>query len=151
MAPLPQLHLILYPAPPCDQLSAGPTLRVDNQPLRTVRLASGAQPRLFSMSFEQLQARLEAHPQSHFEPDGSFLWSGVDNEGEGAWQLTGMLYDAAGRLQRIEIRGTCPLANWRQWLNLLDWPMQPLIIQLLEDGCLVMPDECENLWRAEIL
>ncbi len=69
------------------------------------------------LSFEQAQSRLEALPRLHFEPDGSFVWAGAN------YQVFGMLYDAAGLLQYVELRGECPLAIWRQLVNcMLDEP-----------------------------
>jgi hypothetical protein len=46
----------------------------------------------------------------HFEPDGSFLW--VRDAGQ--QQIDGMLYDAAGKLQYCELRGSCQIDTWRQ-------------------------------------
>lgn len=60
-----------------------------------------------AISFETAQQRLEELPKLYFEPDGSFVWSGIDH------QVFGMLYDAAGRLQYVELRGRCSQSVWR--------------------------------------
>lgn len=59
-------------------------------------------------SFEDAEARLSQLPQLYFEPDGSFVWA-LD---QGREQLFGMIYDAAGQIQYIELRGTCRLATF---------------------------------------
>ncbi|MCG8651951.1 MAG: hypothetical protein MI861_19075, partial [Pirellulales bacterium] len=63
-------------------------------------------------TFEAAAERLEKLDSLYFEPDGSFVWVA---EG-GDQQIDGMLYDAAGRLQYVEIRGICQIAVWRQLL-----------------------------------
>ena len=61
-------------------------------------------------SFEEAQSRLSSLPRLYFEPDGSFVWA-LD---EGRQQVFGMLYDAAGKIQYVELQGRCELSTWRQ-------------------------------------
>ena len=53
-------------------------------------------------SFEEAAERLERLDKLYFEPDGSFVW----NRDAGRQQIFGMLYDAAGTLQYVDLRGT---------------------------------------------
>ncbi len=55
----------------------------------------------FLTSFEEAVARLETMPGVSLEPDGSFGFASAG----GHEKLFGMLYDAAGRLQYVDIRG----------------------------------------------
>ncbi len=64
-------------------------------------------------SFEEAESRLVALPQLHFEPDGSFVWTG----NAGQQQVFGMIYDAAGSIQYCELRGHCDLNGWRTLCN----------------------------------
>ena len=55
-------------------------------------------------SFEQLRLALEELPQSYFELDGSFLWTGEDEQG--SWRVDGMIYDANGESPMVRIERT---------------------------------------------
>jgi len=61
-------------------------------------------------SFENAAQRLQSLTALYFEPDGSFVWSPHD----GAQQVYGMLYDAAERLQYVELWGNCERDTWHQ-------------------------------------
>lgn len=63
------------------------------------------------LSFEEAQQRLCELERLHFEPDGSFVWAGP------GFQVFGMLYDAADKLQFVELRGKCTLAAWRRLID----------------------------------
>ncbi|MEM1068582.1 MAG: hypothetical protein AAGI63_06790 [Planctomycetota bacterium] len=61
-------------------------------------------------SFEAAEERLKGLPKLYFEPDGSFVWA-LD---EGRQQVFGMVYDAAGAIQYIELWGRCERITWQQ-------------------------------------
>lgn len=61
-------------------------------------------------SFEDAAERLNALPGLYFEPDGSFVWT-LES---GRQQLFGMIYDAAGRIQYVELWGHCEKITWRE-------------------------------------
>ncbi len=58
-------------------------------------------------SFEDAASRLQQLPQLYFELDGSFVWSP-----DRAQQIDGMLYDAQGRLQYVDLQGQCSFESW---------------------------------------
>ena len=60
-------------------------------------------------SFEEVAERLAKLDRLYFEPDGSFCWAHVPHE-----SIFGMVYDAAGEVQYVELRGECDFATWRQ-------------------------------------
>tara|TARA_R110002049_G_scaffold4601_5_gene32717 strand:- start:1005318 stop:1005671 length:354 start_codon:yes stop_codon:yes gene_type:complete len=60
-------------------------------------------------SFEDVSQRLCELGHLYFEPDGSFAWSPTRDEA-----LFGMVYDAAGQVQYVELRGHCSHRVWRQ-------------------------------------
>lgn len=62
-------------------------------------------------TFESAEKRLTQISGLHFEPDGSFVWSAGDDE-----QIDGMIYDAAGVIQYVDLQGHCRLKNWRRLL-----------------------------------
>lgn len=64
-------------------------------------------------SFESAEQLLVDSVGVYFEPDGSFAWSGsVTGE-----QVFGMLYDAAGRLQYVELQGNVTRQSLRRILH----------------------------------
>ena len=65
----------------------------------------------FETSFEASSARLQDLDQLLIEPDGSFVWTDRCDQ-----QVDGMLYDAAGKLQYVELRGECRRGTWRRIL-----------------------------------
>lgn len=93
----------------------------------------GAAAQPLPVSFETAEAGLAALDRLYFEPDGSFLWVGGQPE---AWQIDGMLYDAAGSLQYVDLRGHCPLPQWRRLISALVPPGSPLAVVRLNDGAL---------------
>ena len=88
----------------------------------------GPQRQPLPVSFEDAQARLTALERMFFEPDGSFVWVGGRPV---AWQVDGMLYDAAGQLQYVDLRGCCPYPQWRQLLAALAPAGSPLAVARL--------------------
>lgn len=69
-----------------------------------------------AVSFESAAQRLSAVAGLYFEPDGSF----VCNRDRGRQQIFGMLYDAAGRLQYVECRGTADKSLLREITRAID-------------------------------
>lgn len=100
----------------------------------------GANAQPLPVSFEAAEAELATLGRLYFEPDGSFLWVG---EQPAAWQIDGMLYDAAGSLQYVDLRGRCPLPQWRRLISALVPSGSPLAVVRLSDG------ELQNLQQFE--
>lgn len=63
----------------------------------------------FETDFESMLARLEMLPRMFVELDGSFVWK---PNGERTWQIDGMVYDANGRVQYVDLKGQAPSAMW---------------------------------------
>lgn len=84
----------------------------------------------FELSFEHAFERLELLPRMFVELDGSFVWSG--HQGAVRWQIDGMLYDRAGRLQRVELAGHAPRKIWEQLLDVFGPPLDGLTIHCLQ-------------------
>ena len=61
-------------------------------------------------SFEGLSAALANLPGMYFEMDGSFVW--VDHRASPPNQMDGMVYDRAGRLEYVEVKGACGIDQW---------------------------------------
>ncbi|WP_146415675.1 MULTISPECIES: hypothetical protein [Crateriforma] len=61
-------------------------------------------------SFEQAESALQQIQTLYFEPDGSFAFKGPAS----GLELFGMVYDAYGAIQYVEIRGRCDWADWQR-------------------------------------
>jgi hypothetical protein len=144
---MPPLRLFLYRSPtePCHP---GSTVKVLDCNLPTWQV-QGVELNQMDCSFEQAVEQLSQIPRLFIEPDGSFVWTGsleMDQEPvAAAWQLYGMLYDVRGRLNRVEIQGSCPLDRWQTLCDCLQ-PDSQLVAYLLEYRCFVMVGDLESLW-----
>ncbi len=96
---------------------------------------------LMQVTFEAVAEQLQQLERLFFEMDGSFVWTGEAQTQANApavrWQLDGMLYDVGGRVQRVELKGCCPQASWRQLLGTLAWPEQSLVAYNFTQSCFV--------------
>ena len=99
------------------------------------------------VTWETAAQRLDDLGQMIFEPDGSFVWSGVETGGR--WQVDGHLFEFqfAGKplLHRVELHGHCPADQFDQLLVCAGWPKTTLVFELVLDG--VLGDSVEM--RAE--
>lgn len=93
-----------------------------------------------SVTFDAALERLAALPRLFIEPDGSFVWRGMD-EGGAEWQVDGNLIDRGIALAYVEVKGCCPVQRFDELLAALGWPEQPLVFQLPRRG--VVLDEAE--------
>jgi hypothetical protein len=103
-----------------------------------------------AVTWEDAAAMLEQLPRMIFEPDGSFVVSGhLERAGPSSapaptkqrWQVDGHLFDFAGRLHRMELRGTCPSAAFDELLKCVGWPAQALAFEMVREGVRVDEEE----------
>ncbi len=122
-------HLHLYACPAA--VTTGPPLQIAGRSIKTL-ISDERQiaQTCFSVSFEQVFERMQQLKRMFIELDGSFVWAGT--VGNHRWQLDGMLYDHNGQLQRVELKGACPVAAWKELLTCLDWPRQSILAHCLE-------------------
>ena len=60
------------------------------------------------VSFDDALERLAQIPGNHIELDGSFAW-----RPSAQTQIDGMIYDAYGCIQHIDLKATCDSDSWR--------------------------------------
>ncbi len=72
-----------------------------------MRLPTG--PRPIELSFESAAEVLTQWKGLFFEMDGSFVWRSAERVSphEHQWQLDGMLYDRNGKIEYLELKGSC--------------------------------------------
>ena len=92
-----------------------------------------------ALTFEQAEERLRAIDRLFFEPDGSFVWR--HEQDSGCWQLDGNLYDNAGCLSFIELKGTATHWMLDQFLGCFKQLESRLIFHLPRHGLFL--DESE--------
>ncbi len=110
--------------------------------LRLFGRMPGADPQAgvpLSVSWEVALDRLMQLPRMFAEPDGSFLWSGEENNG-GPWQLEGTLFDDGQVVRRVELAGNCSLARWQVFLAALDCDWHSISLESLNDNCVFAGD-----------
>jgi hypothetical protein len=115
-------------ARPAGVASAG-SIDCEGQLIETLAVRPEMLSTPMGVSFEQAAESLSALARLYVEPDGSFVW--VSPASEGAWQVDGQLYDRGGRLIFVDLKGSCPAAQFDQLLSTLGWPQTPLIFQLV--------------------
>jgi hypothetical protein len=118
--------------------------------LRFHVVISGAlnEQRGLSVTFEHVRAELELLERLFIEPDGSFVWAGVDAAG-GRWQVDGNLIDRGEALDHVELKGHCPEAQFDLLLRSLGWPGARLQFQLPRQGVFLEEAEFRQLAASE--
>jgi hypothetical protein len=96
-----------------------PTLAIESEP-------PGRTP--LEVTFERAAEWLAKLERMYCEPDGSFVW--VSSQGQPAWQVDGNLYDHAGRLLLVDLKGSCPAEEFDRLLAAFGWPQTALMFQL---------------------
>ncbi|MFG0260802.1 MAG: hypothetical protein ACF788_00175 [Novipirellula sp. JB048] len=87
----------------------------------------GADGNALRSSFEQAASRLERLPKLYFEADGSFVWCPAAAE-----QVDGMLYDAHGRLQYVDLQGQCSLETWKRLMAaIVGGPAEDCVVMVI--------------------
>jgi periplasmic divalent cation tolerance protein len=84
-------------------------------------------PSPLRVSFEAIADQLTSWPGMYFEMDGSFVWVSTERDVAGAacWQLDGMIYDRAGTVQYVELKGRCDRNAWSKLVAVLN-PIEPI-------------------------
>lgn len=85
--------------------------------------------RPMAISFDDAIVRLSALERMYAEPDGSFVWTS-GREGL-SWQVDGNLFDKDGRVLLVDMKGSCPPADFDRLLRCFGWPDQQVMMQLV--------------------
>jgi hypothetical protein len=82
-----------------------------------------------AVSGDEALERLAAEPRLFAEPDGSFVWT--SSQDGPAWQVDGNLLERDGRVVLLDLKGSCPRAEFDRLLACVGWPAEPLMFQLV--------------------
>ena len=130
-------HATLHARPP--GVMPGPAWSFAGQNLATLAVSSGELASPLPVSFEEAAERLARLERMFVEPDGSFVW--VSARTDAQWQVDGNLYDRNGKLLFVDLKGTCPAAEFDRLLTAFGWPAAPVMFQIVQAA--VFLDEAE--------
>ncbi len=102
-----------------------------------------AGPSPLRISFEAIADQLSAWPGMYFEMDGSFVWVSTERSEDGAarWQLDGMIYDRAGTVQYVELKGRCDRNAWTKLVSVLNPDDTPIVVHLIQSSAWVLESD----------
>jgi len=134
----PQFEIAIHARP--TSAVEGVERPIHDRPARILAVEPAEMNLPFPCSFEELFERLERIPRFFAEPDGSFVWTGMDDGTN--WQLEGNLYDLHGRVIWVSVKGFCPESRWRQFIALLgEGSDAGFAIQLLHEAVYLSQSE----------
>lgn len=131
--PLYTFYITLHARPP--EVTAGESIGRGGRSYPTLSVAQPALAHGFSLSFEEAAEGLARLPRMFIEPDGSFVWT--SSSADAFWQVDGVLYDRDGRLLFVDLKGSCPAAEFDRLLTALRWPSTAVLMQLTREAVFV--------------
>jgi hypothetical protein len=87
-----------------------------------------------AIGFDDALDRLGRIERMFAEPDGSFVWACSRDTAAATssrWQVDGNAFERAGRVVLVDLKGSCPAAEFDRLLGAFGWPGQPLMMQLV--------------------
>jgi molybdopterin-guanine dinucleotide biosynthesis protein A len=138
-----RFHIAVHPAP--DAVVVDAPTSIDGCLCRPLRVSPEALAITLPVTFEQAAEDLARLPRMFVEPDGSFVWVAAD--GRGDWQVDGGLYDRAGRLLYVELKGCCPPDAFDNLLRAWGWPTTALMFQLVQHAVFLAEADFRS-WAA---
>jgi hypothetical protein len=114
------------------EVTEGPEIELAGQKVRILAAPQEALATPFAVSFEEAGAALSQLERLFFEPDGSFVWTSASEDLK--WQVDGNLFDRAGRLLFVDLKGTCPDNQFDRLLSTFGWPTTAVMFQLVREA-----------------
>ena len=86
--------------------------------------------------FDDALADLAELERMYAEPDGSFVWTSSRSSDAGAawWQVDGNACEKDGRVLLVDLKGSCPPAEFDRLLAAFGWPAQPMMMLLVRSA-----------------
>ncbi len=85
--------------------------------------------RPLAIGFDEALERLASLPRMFVEPDGAFVWTSP--VADCPWQIDGNLFERAGRVLLVDLKGSCPPAEFDLLLGALGWPEESVMLGLV--------------------
>jgi hypothetical protein len=119
-------------------VSEGSTVELPEGEVKSLAVRREKLAAAMSVSFEHAYETLARLPRMFIEQDGSFVW--VSASGESKWQVDGNLYDRAGLLIFVDLKGFCPANRFDEVISAFRGPT-PLMFQLVRHALFVNEPE----------
>jgi len=82
-----------------------------------------------AIGFDEALERLSRLERMYAEPDGSFVWT---SPREGLWwQVDGNACERDGRVLLVDMKGSCPPAEFDRLLEVWGWPAESVMMHLV--------------------
>lgn len=104
-------------------------------PILAVRREALAQP--LAIGFDAAIERLARLPRMFVEPDGSFVWTSP--AADHLWQVDGNLFERSSRVLLVDLKGSCPEAEFDRLLEAFGWPEEPVMLGLVRAAVFLDP------------
>jgi hypothetical protein len=82
-----------------------------------------------AIGFDEASERLARLPRMFVEPDGAFVWTSP--AAERPWQVDGNLFERGGHVLLVDLKGSCPPAEFDRLLEAFGWPAEPVMLGLV--------------------
>ena len=126
-------EVVLHPRPPGAAVAGEHTDQWGTWPVLEVPRAGLAEP--FAIGFDAALASLDRLPRMFVEPDGAIVWR-ASKPGPN-WQVDGNLAEREGGVLAVELKGSCPAAEFDHLLAAFGWPEAAVMLQLVRAGVFV--------------
>ena len=123
-------HISIHARP--AEATVGPQVAIHGCSVPTLLVSHDALATPFAVTFEQAGESLGKLERLFFEPDGSFVWT--SGSGEPRWQVDGNLFDRAGRLLFVDLKGSCPPEQFDRLLAAFGCPAMPVMFQMVREA-----------------
>lgn len=85
-----------------------------------------------AIGFDEAFERLGSLDRMFAEPDGSFVWT---SPREGLWwQVDGNAFEKEGRVLLVDLKGSCPPAEFDRLIAAFGWPREAMMMQLVRSA-----------------
>jgi hypothetical protein len=148
MPPLYAFEIAIHARP--DEVASGPMFTDPWGAWPTLDVPKAALATPLEIGFDDAIDRLGRIERMFAEPDGSFVWAcsrDASGPASGWWQVDGNAFDRAGRVVLVDLKGSCPAAEFDRLLGAFGWPEQTLVMQLVRPA--VFLDEATFRRHAE--
>lgn len=94
-----------------------------------IAVSRDALSRPLAVGFDEALERLAGLPRMFVEPDGAFVWT--SSAANRPWQVDGNLFERSGRVLLVDLKGSCPPAEFDRLLGAFGWPTEPVMLGLV--------------------
>ena len=125
----------LHALPDRDASASGEPLTDSYGQWLTLLIAQDQLSTPLPIGFDDVLKQLGNLPRLYADPDGSFVWTSPQENTR--WQVNGNLYERNDRVLFVEIKGSCPAAEFDQLLAYFLQDEKACVVQLTRPAVFV--------------